>query len=96
MIEIGLSAVMLLLGLIAHFLKHLMKVKKDGGVILTPRQYWVKNPYHSSLALVGAVAGFIALLSLGQLTPILALGLGYMADSVPDAIGSRTLDKLKG
>lgn len=80
-------------GLLTHFLKDIVRIKKESGFI-TPKQYWAKHPYQTTLAIIGATVGFIALSSTGQLTPITAFGVGYMANSVADTIGKRSIDKI--
>lgn len=84
---------MLLLGLATHFIKAMMQIMKDGKPI-TPICYWRDYPYQSSLSLIGAVVGFVALRETGNLSLITAFGVGYMANSVADILGSRTQGKL--
>lgn len=85
---------MLFLGLASHFLKDLIRLAAEGNM-LTLRQYWLKNPYQTVLSIIGAIVGYVALGSSGQLTALTAFGAGYMANSVADLIGKRTTAKLK-
>lgn len=94
MVEILLSLVMVICGLIVHFLKDLIRIKQETDKLPSIKGYWREHPYQSLICIVGAVVGFIALFSTGQLTPITAFGVGYMANSVADTIGKRSLDKL--
>ena len=84
---------MMLLGLAVHFIKVMMTIMKDGQPI-TPIAYWKDYPYQSALSLIGAVVGFVALKETGNLSLITAFGVGYMANSVADILGSRTQGKL--
>lgn len=85
--------IMVVGGLLTHFLKDIIRIKKESGFI-TLKQYWAKHPYQTALAIIGAIVGFIALSSTGQLTPITAFGVGYMANSVADTIGKRSIDRI--
>lgn len=84
---------MLVLGVFAHFLKAMGQIRKDGELI-SPVEYWRKNPYHSLMTVIGAIVGFVALMEMGQLSPVNAFAFGFMANSVADIIGSRSVNKL--
>ena len=90
MIELYL---MTFLGLCSHYLKDIIRLRNEGQM-MSLKQYWCKHPYQSLLTVVGAVVGFIALSSMEQLNPVTAFGIGYMANSVADTIGKRTVNKL--
>jgi len=81
--------IMMAAGLLTHFFKSLQGMKREGRPI-TPKEYWRDNPYHSGLSIVGAVIGFILLNETGQLNLAAAFTVGFMADSMPNMIGSRT------
>ena len=87
------TVLMLLCGLASHFLKDLIRVKSEKGKI-SIKKYWMDNPYQNLLCVVGAVAGYVALESTGQLTVVTSFGVGYVANSVADMIGKRSLEKL--
>ena len=93
MSAIYLELLMLAMGVLSHFMKALTQMKKD-GMPTTPKEYWRENPYHSVMTLIGAVVGFVALFQMNELSPITAFGVGFMANSVADVIGSRALNKL--
>lgn len=79
---------MALLGLLAHGLKKIMRVRRDGRAV-TPWGYVARYPYQTLAALIGVVAGLAALHEMGQLTGITAFGVGYMANSVADLLEKR-------
>lgn len=89
-----MSILMLILGLATHFLKEMLRIKKETGKVPNILQYWKDNPYQTLLCLIGAAAGYFALLETAQLTALTAFGIGYMANSVADVLGKRSLDKL--
>jgi len=86
--------VMLLLGMAAHFLKALAQAKKADSY---PGAwgYWVRHRPSSYLAIVCALAGFVSLYAAGRLDPMTAFGVGFMANSVGDVLGSRASNKLQ-
>lgn len=84
---------MLCYGLAAHFLKH-MSQQRVSGKPITPRAYWLAHPYHSALSVVGALAGYAALIEAGQLTGLTAFGVGYMANSMADVLGQRAAGRM--
>jgi len=84
---------MLLYGLATHFLKALSQIKTGTGQFISPRVYYLSNPYQTILSVVGAVAGFSLLYGTDELTKASAFMMGYMADSAVDVIGQRS--KLK-
>lgn len=86
---------MLILGLLSHFLKDFIKIKKDTGKMVNPLTYWKENPYQTLLSTIGAVSGYFALMETAQLTALTAFGIGYMANSVADMLGQRSLNKIK-
>ena len=86
--------VLLWFGVMVHFLKELINVKKSTGTAVTFHQYWIGNKYQSILCIIGALVGYVFLQQTNQLTAISAFGIGYMADSIPDLIGKRQLAKL--
>lgn len=89
-----ITIIMVVLGLLTHFLKDLIRIKQENGVPPNIIEYWKANPYQTLLCVVGACAGYFALLETGQLTALTAFGIGYMANSVADVIGKRALNKI--
>lgn len=77
-----------------HFLKDMARLKAEGDK-LGLCNYWAKFPIQSSISVVGALAGFAALHETKQLTGLTAFGVGYMANSVADAIGKRSITKVE-
>jgi len=84
---------MLIYGLLTHFLKDLVRLQSEGQKKLYLIPYWIKFPHQSLIALVGAVAGYSALIETNQLSGLTAFGVGYMANSIADTLGKRTVDR---
>lgn len=93
-VSLGLSIAMLIFGVLAHFLKFLIQLKRDGKRI-SPIKYITSNPLETSFAIIGACVGFIALLQFGKLDPVNAFGIGYMANSIADVLGGRAKGAIK-
>lgn len=91
---IAFPPAMLLYGLLTHFLKDMARIKAETGALMHPGDYVAEFPVQTALALVGALAGLGALHTTGELTAVTAYGVGYMANSVADIIGKRSLDRL--
>lgn len=87
---------MLLYGLLTHFLIEFTRLTMDKQ----PRSLCaylfgdVKRRVQTLISVIGALVGYSALAYTGDLTPITAFGVGYMANTVPDLIGKRTGNKL--
>jgi membrane protein implicated in regulation of membrane protease activity len=92
---------LLWMGLITHFIKAMGEIKKNVGVLLTPWQYYMQNPYHSILSLIGALVGYAIFIGehpdfndmadmVQNAIRMNAFAVGYMADSVIDMIGQRS------
>lgn len=92
--------ILMMMGLITHFVKAMAEIKKGTGITMTPRMYYFQNPWHTILSFVGAFVGyafFIGDEDLSKLSDTAANALranaffvGYMADSVIDMIGQRS------
>jgi len=95
MADVIILLFLLLAGMAAHFLKHVIEERKAGHMV-TLTSYWVENPYVTAFSIVGAVAGFIILYGYGELTQFSAFGLGYTCDSAAGVLGDRGSKKLKG
>lgn len=89
------TILMVILGLLTHFLKDLIRIKQEEGAPPNIIKYWKDNPYQTLLSIVGALSGYFALLETGQLTALTAFGIGYMANSVADVLGKRALNKIE-
>jgi len=79
---------MALLGFIAHVVKKIMRVRRDGHVV-SPWKYVKLYPYQTFFALVGAVAGIGSLAATGMLNAVSAFAVGYMSNSVADMLGKK-------
>lgn len=86
---------MAILGFVAHVIKKIMRVRRDGH-LLTPLGYFVQYPYQSIFALIGAIAGVGALHATGMLNAVSAFSAGYMANSVADMLGKRGKREIEG
>lgn len=85
MIEI----ILLILGVVAHFLKKLMEWRQTTGEI-DPRLYFLEQPYRIVWTALLAIGAGVALYSMGELTPITALATGFCADSVAGMLKQRS------
>jgi hypothetical protein len=87
---------MLILGLLSHFLIEFARLAVDKQ----PRNlcvYLFGSPRHqvqTAISVIGAIVGYAALQQTGDLSPLTAFGVGYIANTVPDLIGKRTGGKL--
>jgi len=79
---------MAILGFVAHVIKKIMRVRRDGH-LLSPLAYFGQYPYQSIFALIGAIAGVGALHATGMLNAVSAFSAGYMANSIADILGKR-------
>lgn len=80
---------MVLMGLLTHFLKDLIRLKMETGRTMSPLEYFVEYPYQTMLCIVGACSGFIISWEAGELTLLSAYMIGYMSSSISDVIGKR-------
>ena len=71
----------MLLGVVAHMVKKLAELNKK-GILISPSNYFMKYPYQTILAVLGGLAGFFMLVSMGDTTVITYILTGYTADSV--------------
>lgn len=83
------------LGLIAHQLSILAEMSQADGKMITPLAYIKRRPYKFSLSVIGAIVGYVVLLQLGELTPITAFGVGYIANDSIDRVGKITAVKMQ-
>lgn len=89
MLGIFAAVGMMLLGTASHFLKKVVEIRR-AGESNSLIDYWRRHPYESLLSIIGAIVGLIVLHQMGELTLLTAYGTGYMANSMSDALGSRT------
>lgn len=92
--------VLMVLGLLTHFVKAFAEIMKATGIRMTPWSYYVQNPWHSLLAVIGALVGYALLIgevnmikldgAAANAIRINAFFIGYMADSVLDMLGQRS------
>lgn len=89
------TILMIVLGLMTHFLKDLIRIKNETGSPPNLIKYWKDNPYQTLLSIVSGAAGYFALMETGQLTALTAFGIGYMANSVADVLGKRAISGIE-
>lgn len=98
--------VLMVLGLAAHFVKALAEVMKNApDKKVTFRSYYLQNPWHTILALIGAFVGYALLIGTVDIEQVSQLDktgaaanairinaffIGYMADSMIDVLGQRS------
>lgn len=87
--DLVMDAVLMLLGLIGHFLAKWRELRATKPR-LSLNRYLFSNLPQTLFAVVSAAAGFIALHLYGELTPITALGCGWFCESVMDKLGTRS------
>jgi hypothetical protein len=87
------AIMMLVLGLLAHYLKELTRIAGETKRSPNLLGYWTSYWPQTLLCVVSAIAGFVALHEATQLTPVTAFGVGYMANSVADIMGKRGTEK---
>lgn len=98
--------VLMLMGLAAHFGRKVLAAVTHGAQrrpCLT--DYWKKNPIQSGISLIGAFAGYAMFAhfpdfdsmnsEVQNVIRVTAFGIGYMADSVVDSIGTKTKNRLE-
>jgi hypothetical protein len=99
--------VLMILGLFAHFLRKIIAgATHEGAKIPTVIGYWFRNPAQSAFAFIGALAGYAMFAhfpDFNSMAPDIknvvrttAFGIGYMADNMVDAIGGKTMDRIRG
>lgn len=99
--------ILMLLGLMAHFGRKVLAATTHGAdnkPCFT--DYWKKNPIQTVISVTGALAGYAMFAhfpDFERMTPeiqnvvrVTAFGIGYMADSVVDAVGTKTKKRIEG
>jgi len=81
-------------GLAAHFLGKLMELRRTEKT-LTLKRYVRAHPYQIMYSVVAAAIAGTAMGYYEELTPITAIGAGYMCDSILDKISKRTQSALR-
>lgn len=97
---------LMIFGLATHFVKAIAEVAKNApDKRVTLRSYYVQNPWHTALALIGAFVGYALLIGSVDVDKIAELDntgaaanairinaffIGYMADSMIDVLGQRS------
>ena len=76
-------------GLAAHFLGKLMELRRSEPT-LTLLRYVKAHPYQLLYSIVAVAISVVAMWHYEELTPITAIGAGYMCDSILDKITKRT------
>lgn len=85
MIEAGL----LVLGILAHWLKKLMEARQTTGEIPNPLDLFWAQPYKVVYSILMSVAAAYVMFDLGMLNGATAFFLGFSADSAAAAIKRR-------
>jgi len=85
--------VLVVCGLLTHVLLDLVKLKRDGKPV-SFWQYLKDQPYQTALSVIGCVAGYIVLNSIGELTLMTAYGLGTMSNLVAEKLGQKDINKV--
>lgn len=84
------TAIMLVLGLGTHWLKQLITARRVMDMKpLTMRDYWFGHWPETLVALFSGVAGYVFLLESNNLTALNAYGIGFIANSLADLVGTR-------
>lgn len=94
MMDLIIYALLLLGGLLGHFLSKFRELRKTEQT-LTMKKYIAAHPYQIAYSTISAVTAAAALWHYGELTAITAVGIGYMADSIMDKITNRTNTALR-
>lgn len=81
--------VLLFVGVVAHWAKKMMELRQETGEAFTPLEYLRLQPYRIVWTTLLAVGAGVALHSMGELTPILALATGFCADSAAGMLKRR-------
>jgi len=80
-LQYGLYFGAMAMGVIAHMVKKLAELNKQ-GTLISPKDYFMKFPYQTTLSVLGGIAGFFLMISTGEISYIAALLAGYTADSI--------------
>lgn len=99
--------VLMLMGLFSHFgKKTLAAMANEAEVRPCITDYWKKQPIQTSLAFIGALAGYAMFAhfpDFPDMSPdmqgvvrVTAFGVGYMADSVVDVVSDKVVTKIRG
>lgn len=88
------NIVMLLCGLLAHYTSDMGRIYNETKILITPWEYWIRNPYQAVLCTIGAIVGYVGLYEYQELTPITAFSVGWMSNSIADKVGKRSINVL--
>ena len=80
--------VMMLLGALANLFQRLLE-KSTTEPKITIAQYIKKNPYRIGISVVGMIVGYSLLITMGQLSTLNALGVGYFCHSIVETFASK-------
>lgn len=99
--------VLMLLGLLSHFGRKMLAATThatENKPCFT--DYWKKNPIQTVLSLTGAIAGYAMFAhfpdfdkmgpEIQNVVRVTAFGIGFMADNVADAVGTKTRNRIEG
>lgn len=99
--------VLMLLGLLSHFGRKVLAAATHGTENRPCfTDYWKKNPIQTALSLSGAIAGYAMFAhfpdfdkmgpEIQNVVRVTAFGIGFMADNVADAVGTKTKNRIEG
>jgi len=94
MMHFAMLGLLVALGLAAHLFGKMRELRKAEKT-LTMKRHFQAHPYQIGYSIASAAAAGIALAYHGELTPLTAVGVGYMADSILDKISDRTKQALR-
>jgi len=84
------TIMMLLLGICTHWLKSMIQARRTEGLqTLSVSVYWLRFWPESLVTLFSGIAGYVFLIDSDNLTALNAYGIGYIANSLADIIGTR-------
>lgn len=93
MTEIAITTAALFLGWAANILSQLVSASNSAGGPVNPLKWASKRPYTLALGVVGAMVGYLALYSTGQLNMTAAAACGWLGkralETVMETAGKR-------
>jgi len=82
-------------GYLAHVLSELLKVRERKPECNVNLRWMIMNrSYRLTLAYLGSIAGFAILYHIGDLSPLTAIGVGYLSSDVFTEAGRATAKRL--
>jgi predicted lipoprotein len=86
-------AIMMLLGIVSHTLKEVIKqrrkdIQEGKKALTTLKTYLYQRRYSVIVMIIGSLVGFVVLYQMNELTALNAFGLGYIANSIGELAAS--------